>query len=83
MLICMRTTILLPDDLYTEVRLTAAREQRTVTSVIEESLRDSLRRRTEAVDRPIFRVDVITGGVVLAGVDLDDSAALLDLMDAT
>lgn len=81
MLICMRTTILLPDDLYAEVRMTAARERRTVTSVIEESLRESLRRRTQAAETPTFRLDVITEGVLLAGVDLDDSAALLELMD--
>lgn len=83
MLICMRTTILLPDDLYAQVRLTAARERRTVTSVIEESLRESLRRREQADGHPVYRVDVITEGAVAVGVDLDDSAALLELMEDT
>lgn len=77
----MRTTILLPDDLYDEVRMTAARERRTITSVIEQALRDALHHREQLADRPAFRVDVIHGAELLPGIDLDDGSALLDAMD--
>jgi hypothetical protein len=77
----MRTTILLPDELYDRVRLTAAAERRTVTSVIEEALRSALADRERVTATPPYRVDPISGGTVRPGVDLDDSAALADLMD--
>lgn len=80
MLICMRTTIRLPDDLYDQVRLTALQQRRTVTTFIEEALRAALRERAPAAQRPAFRIDPIPGRLQ-PGVDLDDSAALLDLMD--
>src|SRR5665647_3057257 len=39
MLICMRTTLMLPDDLYRQVKRAAAEGDRTVTSFVEEALR--------------------------------------------
>lgn len=81
MLICMRTTILLPDELYDAVRQHAAQERRTITSVIEEALRASLRAHAAADQRPAFSVDVIQGRGLQPGVDLDDNAALADVMD--
>jgi hypothetical protein len=81
MLICMRTTILLPDELYQRVRMTAAAEQRTITSVIEEALRAALRERERREPRKPYRIDPIVGGELQPGVDLDNTSALLDLMD--
>jgi predicted transcriptional regulator len=79
----MRTTVRLPDDLYDRVRAAAARERRTVTSYIEESLREALlRQRRSEPARPVYVVEPVAGRGVQPGVDLDDSAALLDLMDA-
>lgn len=74
----MRTTINLPDELYRDVRVKAAREDRTVTSVLEEALRRFL-----ADDRPktAYRVRELSGAPVPAGVDIDDNAALRDVMD--
>lgn len=82
MFICVRTTILLPDDLYRQVKLAAAEDRRTVTSVIEESLRAALERRSTSAERPHYRVDAVWGTGVQASVDLDDNAAMLALMDA-
>ncbi len=69
------------DELYAEVRKHAARDDRTITSVIEEALREHLRSHAAASDRPPFRVDVIQGRGLQPGVDLSDNAALADLMD--
>ena len=83
MLICMRTTIILPDELYDQVRLAAAQDRRTITSLIEEALRRVLAERAAAGEAPRFEATVIPGRGVQPGVDLDDNAALADLMDAS
>ncbi len=79
----MRTTILLPDTLYRETKAAAAASGRTVTSLIEDALRERLARRAPTAKRPRrARLPVYRGKRgVRAGVDLDDSAALLDVMD--
>lgn len=77
----MRTSILLPDELYDRVRQTAAAERRTVTSVIEEALRAALAERERSAETPLYRVEAIPGVGLQPGVDLDDNAALAELMD--
>jgi hypothetical protein len=79
----MRTTILLSDALYRETKAAAAAAGRTVTSLIEDALRERLARRASVVKRPRrVRLPVHRGRKGLrAGVNLDDSAALLDAMD--
>ena len=80
----MRTTILLPDALYRDTKAAAAASGRTVTSLIEDALRERLGRRTPGPKRPRrVRLPVFHGGKkgVRPGVDLDDSAGLVDLMD--
>ena len=76
----MRTTILLDDDLYREVKAQAALEGRTVGEVIEDALR--LRQRRRQVDAAFEPLPVYGGSGVMPGVDLGDIAALRDLMDA-
>lgn len=78
MLMCVRTTINLPDELYGEVRRRAAEEGRTVTSFLEQALRDALARH-EAGEKPRFVVRPFRGGGVMPGVDLTNNAALLEL----
>lgn len=73
----MKTTINLPDELYGEVRRRAAEEGRTVTSFLEQALRDALARQ-EAGEKPPFVVKPFRGGRVMPGVDLNNSAALLE-----
>lgn len=76
----MRTTIRLPDSLYDQVRTRAVAQHRTVTSFIEESLRASLNDQESGVaDR--YSVDVFVGTGALPGIDLTNSAALLDAME--
>ncbi|SDV00231.1 CopG-like RHH_1 or ribbon-helix-helix domain-containing protein, RHH_5 [Microlunatus sagamiharensis] len=78
MLMCVRTTVNLPDELYGEVRRRAADEGRTVTSFLEQALRDALARH-EAGDKPPFVVRPFRGDGVMPGVDLTSNAALLEL----
>ena len=76
----MRTTISIHDDLLAEAKRVASATGRTLSEVVEDSLREALSRRTQAGRRP-FSMPTFRGGGVRPGVDLDDSAALLDLMD--
>jgi hypothetical protein len=79
MLRCMRTTIKIEDGLLVEAKTRAAATGRTLNQVVEDALRESFARRTAVAERlplPVFR-----GGGLAPGVDLDDSAALLDLVD--
>jgi hypothetical protein len=78
----MRTTIRLPDDLLRDAKRAAADADRTLTSLIEDALRVALRARTADVDIPDPEPLITFGrGGTLPGVDLDDSAALQDLME--
>lgn len=76
----MRTTIRLDDALLAEAKATAAARGTTLTAVIEDALRASLARRAD--DVPPVRIPTYKGTGVGPGVDLDDSAALLELMEA-
>lgn len=79
----MRTTIRLPDELYTQVRRGALDDGTTVTTFIEQALREALARRShEAADSAPYRVRPFAGRGLQPGVDLTDSVALLDLMDS-
>jgi predicted transcriptional regulator len=76
----MRTTITIDDGLLAQVRQRAAALGRTVSQVIEDSVRESLLRRDETAAAP-FRVRAFHGGRVRPGVDLDDNRALLEVLD--
>jgi len=78
----MRTTVRLPDPLLAQARREARRRGHTLTSLLEEGLRLALARSRPARLPPRVRLPVCrAGGGTLPGVDLDDSAALLDLME--
>jgi hypothetical protein len=81
MLLHMRTTLLIDDALYRDVKSVAATDGRTVTSVVDEALRALLRERGKARSRGPYVVEAHGQGGLLPGVDLNNSAALLDLMD--
>ncbi len=76
----MRTTIQLDDQLLARVREVAAKTGRTMTAVIEDALRQSLSLK-KPERRQRVRLTTVRGKGPRAGVDLDDSASLLDLMD--
>lgn len=78
----MRTTVRLPDDLHARARRHAAAQGITFTDLLEEALRLVLRDDVAATERATYRVQPLPeSGGTLGGVDLDDGAALLDLMD--
>lgn len=79
----MRTTLRLPDDLLKEAKKRAAERGTSLTRLVEEALREALSRESggEAAPRPVS-LTTVGGSGVQPGVDLDDSAALLDLMES-
>ena len=78
----MRTTLRVDDELLRQAKSHAARQGRSLTSIFEEALRRLLAesQRQEERKRVELPVSAATGGV-LPGVDIDDSAALLDVME--
>ena len=85
MIWCVRTTIRLDDRLLRELKKHAAARGRTLTAVIEDAVRQFLAHAvTGDVGSKVhpFRVITFKGGL-RPGVDLDDSAALLDVMEET
>jgi hypothetical protein len=79
----MRTTLSLDDDLYREAKKAAVDSGTTLTALIEAALRESLRRRPVAAHRrKNSRLPTFRGRGLMPGVDLDDSASLLDLMES-
>jgi hypothetical protein len=79
----MRTTITLPDHLFAEARRRAAETGRSLTAFIADAVRESLARRTEARASHPVRLTTFRGSGLQPGVDLDDSAALHDLINGT
>ena len=78
----MRTTIRLDKHLLAEAKKYAAETGRTLTSVLTDSLRETLARRRAPGKRKPVRLRTVKGTGVLPGVDLDDTAALLELMES-
>lgn len=70
----------LNDDLLVAAKQRAAAENTTLTALIEDSLRQALSRRPLAGGRR-FELHPFDDARTRAGVDLDDSAALRELMD--
>ena len=77
----MRTTVRLNEELLSEVKRLAAEERTTLTEVLEEALREMLARRKQQRSRPRMSLPTFKGRGLQPGVDLDDSSALLDLME--
>ena len=81
MLLCMRTTVRLDDDLLRDVKQYAAQHDQTLTSVIEDALRLILARQKTVDSRKPVLLPTDSGNGLQPGVDLDDTSALLDLME--
>jgi hypothetical protein len=77
----MRTTVHIPDDLFAEVKKLSAESHTTVTALIEDALRQRLSRRRQKSRSKPLRLTTYGREGLQPGVDLDDSAALLDLME--
>ena len=77
----MRTTIRLPDDLLLAAKRQAVNTGRTLTRVIEDALRAALAREDFGPDEQVPTLPTFGSGGLRPGIDLDDSASLLDIME--
>jgi len=77
-----RTTVRLPEGLLDRAKRKAARERRTLTSLIEEGLRLVLaeNRKTPKGKRVLPRISTATGGQ-MPGLDLTDFSSLQEIDD--
>ncbi len=74
----MRTTVDLPDDLFRQAKIVAAREGVTLRSLIESGLRSELaRRRTAPYRLPDFSFG---GNGMAAGIDEGDWPTIRDII---
>lgn len=76
----MRTTVRLPPGLMAQVKKLARETERSMTQVIEDALRVAVAKKAPDTPRRVT-FPIVGGGGLQPGVDLDDSAALLDLME--
>jgi hypothetical protein len=78
----MRTTVRLDDKLLEHAKKEAARQGKTLTAFMDEAIRHALakpdkRQTRKRVHLPVSR----SVGGTLPGVDLNDSARLLEIME--
>jgi hypothetical protein len=78
----MRTTINLDDEVLAQAKALAHQSGKTLTSVIEDALRERLARRKTTLSTEPTRLPTVEGNGLLPGVDLDSSAGLREVMDA-
>lgn len=81
MILCMRTTLDLDDHLLQDARTAAVKSGRTLTSLIEDALRAALAKHRDAPPKKGIVWPSFNSGGLQPGVDLDNSAALLELME--
>jgi hypothetical protein len=77
----MRTTVRLDDQMLAEAKALAARTGRTLTQVIHDALQQTLARASDGGSDGPVRLPTFAGGGLRPGVDLDDTAGLLDAME--
>jgi hypothetical protein len=78
----MRTTVRLEESLLQRARREAERRGVTLTFLLEQGLQLALRRPMKQSERSIVTLPACrAGGGIRAGVDLDDSASLLDRLE--
>lgn len=80
MLICMRTTLNIDDQLIREAKKKAAETGKTLTAVIEDALRHELAGETVAVATFSLKLPTVKG-TRLPMVDVADRDALLNFME--
>jgi len=76
----MRTTIRLDDDLLVRAKRAAIERGTTLTALIKDALRRALA-PDAAQTRARVTLSTFRGDGLRPGVDLDDTASLLDVMD--
>jgi len=78
----MKITIRLDEALLRQTKKLALETGRTLTAVIEDALREVLARRKDVKTYTKVRFTTFGGSGLRLGVDLDSSAALLELMES-
>jgi Arc/MetJ family transcription regulator len=77
----MRTTIRLDDALLRRAKAAASASGKSLNALIEDAVRAALAPRRAGARVSETELPTYDGGSLQPGVDLDDSAALLDLME--
>ena len=77
----MRTTIRLDDYLLSEAKKMAAESKMSLTALIEDALRELLSRRKKKSTESPLKLTTYKGHGLQPGIDIDDSASLLEIMD--
>ena len=77
----MRTTIRMNDNLLKQAKIEAARRHISLTAFIEEAVEQKLHAAVGVEVVNDFEIITYGSGGVNKGVDLNDSAALLDMME--
>jgi plasmid stability protein len=80
MVFCMRTTLDIDGELVKEIKRRAAETGRTMTEVIEDTLREGLRPREKQGKPYRLRIPIVKGKLQ-PGVDLNDRDSLYDIME--
>ena len=82
MLLCVRTTVDISDDLLIELKRVAAERRRPLRELIEDAIRASLAKQAEPHQQAkSSRVLTFRGRGVQRGVNLDSMRELLDIME--
>jgi hypothetical protein len=76
----MKTTLYIDDSLFRQVKERAARTARTVTSMVDEALRQLLREESKPPSHYRFDARPVKGKP-RSGVDLNDRDSLYETMD--
>ena len=77
----MRTTIQLDESLFAQATKLAQEKGYDLSHLIEETLRDKIASKPSTVPSSFLRLTTVGGPGIRPGVDLNNSAALLALME--
>ena len=77
----MRTTIRMNDNLLQQAKIEAARRHISLTAFIEEAVEQKLHAGGEAETVSDFEIIIYGSGGANSGINLNDSASLLDKME--
>ena len=77
----MRTTIRLDDQLLEKAKQYALSHGTTFTAIVEDALREKLMNRPVYKKKTIIKLKTVKGNGINTGIDLDDTASLIDMME--
>jgi len=77
----MQTTIQLDDALLAQATRLASEKGYDLSHFIEETLRDKITPKAATTPQPFVRLTTVSGNGLQPGVDLNNSAALLSVME--